>query len=242
MTSGWIKLHRKLLKWEWYDDHNTTRLFIHLLLKASHITKKWRNLIINPGEIKTSTNKLSKEIGLSIQQIRTSLEKLKSTSEITIKSTNKYTVISINSWINHQQDNKQSNKQITNGQQTSNKLTPYLKNIKNIKNNKNKVLLKSNKDKSNKHLIDILIDGFKKLTDFNPTDKKPRYEAWNLLRRIKKTYKETKREFTLKSYIIHTDSYFNWLASQSWIDHIQTMSVVRRKYDIFYQKGIKNAK
>ena len=25
---GWIKLHRKITTWEWWDDHNTTRLFV----------------------------------------------------------------------------------------------------------------------------------------------------------------------------------------------------------------------
>ena len=35
LESGFIKLHRKILKWEWYDEPNTMRLFIHLLLTAS---------------------------------------------------------------------------------------------------------------------------------------------------------------------------------------------------------------
>lgn len=134
---GWIKLHRDILQWEWYDDHNTKILFLHLLLKASHTSKKWRGITIQPGENRTSTNKLSKELGLSIQQIRTSLDHLKSTSEITIKTTNKNTVISINNWNCHQQDNKQNNKQTTNKQQTNNTLTSGLKNVKNVKNEKN---------------------------------------------------------------------------------------------------------
>ena len=33
----YIKLNRKILKWEWYSDPNTRALFIHCLLKA-----KWR--------------------------------------------------------------------------------------------------------------------------------------------------------------------------------------------------------
>ena len=28
MQQGWIKIHRQLTEWEWYDDLNTFRLFI----------------------------------------------------------------------------------------------------------------------------------------------------------------------------------------------------------------------
>jgi len=137
MNNGWIKLHRDMLQWEWYDDHNTKILFLHLLLKASHISKKWRGITIQPGELRTTRVDLVKETGLSEQQVRTSLDKLKSTHEITSKSTNKNTVISINNWNNHQQDNQQTTTRATNEQPTDNQPTSYLKNVKNVKNVKN---------------------------------------------------------------------------------------------------------
>ncbi len=31
MNDGFIKLHRKIIDWEWYDDINTKTLFIHIL-------------------------------------------------------------------------------------------------------------------------------------------------------------------------------------------------------------------
>ena len=33
---GYIQIHRKILEWEWFDDHNTFRLFMYLLLKATN--------------------------------------------------------------------------------------------------------------------------------------------------------------------------------------------------------------
>ena len=36
MKQGWIKLHRGFTDWEWYQDANATRLFLHLLLTANH--------------------------------------------------------------------------------------------------------------------------------------------------------------------------------------------------------------
>ena len=118
---SFIKVHRKMLKWEWYNDINTKVLFIHLLLIANWEDKKWQGLLIERGSVVTSIKNLSQQTKLSIQKVRTSLDKLKSTNEITIKTTNKYTVISINNYDLYQQNNKQNNKQVTNKQQTNNK-------------------------------------------------------------------------------------------------------------------------
>ena len=90
--SGWIKIHRNMLDWEWYLDSNIVRLFIHLLLKANWEDKKWCGILIKRGSFVTSHGSLSEETKLSIQQIRTCLSKLKLTDEILIKSTNKHTL------------------------------------------------------------------------------------------------------------------------------------------------------
>ena len=41
MGKGWIKLHRQFLEWEWYDEPNCTRVFLHCLLKANHKDKRY---------------------------------------------------------------------------------------------------------------------------------------------------------------------------------------------------------
>lgn len=92
---GWIKLHRRITEWEWYQDGNTVRLFIHLLLKANHKPKQWQGLTIEAGQVVTGRKQLAVELGLSEQQIRTSINRLKSTSNLTIKSTNKFSIITL---------------------------------------------------------------------------------------------------------------------------------------------------
>ncbi len=92
---GWIKLHRKMLDWEWYGDGNTFRLFVHLLLTANHKPQSWKGVVIGRGELATGRQSLSAQTGLSEQSVRTSLERLKSTNEITIKSTSKYSIVTI---------------------------------------------------------------------------------------------------------------------------------------------------
>lgn len=81
--SGWIKLHRQFTSWEWYDDNNTFKLFIHCLLRANHKDKKWRGIDIPRGSFYTSLDTLVSETKLSHRQIRTSFDKLKTTGEVT---------------------------------------------------------------------------------------------------------------------------------------------------------------
>jgi len=59
--SGFIKLHRKIIEWEWYDDINTKCLFLHLLLTCNFEDKKWRGIDIKRGQIVTGRNRLAEE-------------------------------------------------------------------------------------------------------------------------------------------------------------------------------------
>ncbi len=120
MNDWFIKLFRSLLEWEWYDDMNVKILFIHLLLKANFKTKKWRGIEIKKWELLTSNQSLAMETQLSLQQVRTCLKKLKSTWEITHKTTNNYTLIKLNNYERYNENNTPFNTQITDEQQTNN--------------------------------------------------------------------------------------------------------------------------
>jgi len=100
--NGWVKLHRSLLEWEWYDDINTKIVFIHLLLKASTKAKKYKGVEVPRGGIVVGRKALAQQVGLSEQQVRTTINKLKSTGEITTKATNDFTVITICNWATYQ--------------------------------------------------------------------------------------------------------------------------------------------
>ncbi len=93
--TGWVKLHRSFLNWEWYDDINTKILFIHILLKANFIDKNWRGVFIERGSFITSLTHLSNETGLTKKQIRTSLSKLIKTGEIGTEKGTAWTKITV---------------------------------------------------------------------------------------------------------------------------------------------------
>ena len=130
MQVGFIKLHRRLLEWEWYDDINCYRLFTHLLLTVNYEPRKWHGKTINSGQTVTSRESLALQTGLSEQQVRTALNKLKSTNEITTQSTNNYTVITITNWKIYQEDNQPSNQRATSQQPTDNQRITTPKEVK----------------------------------------------------------------------------------------------------------------
>jgi len=126
MSNGWIKIHRKLLDWEWYDEPNTLRLFLHLLLKANHKNKSYRGTVIKEGQVMTGYDKLAKELSLSTQKIRTAINKLKLTNEITSVSTSQGTIIQIVKYKEYQVVTSK----LTDEKQTDNKRITTNKNVK----------------------------------------------------------------------------------------------------------------
>ena len=154
MTGGWIKIHRSMLSWGWYDNINIKTVFLHLLLTANYETKQWHDKIINRGRRVCSLEGLAEEVGLSIQEIRTILGKLEKTGEIIMESKrgkNGYTVITLINYSKYQGDeegdfatniNMPPNQDVsgslpsgtTVNQQISNNLSTITKEVKEVKN------------------------------------------------------------------------------------------------------------
>lgn len=98
MESGFVKLYRSLLSWEWYDDINTKTVFLHLLLTVSIEDSKWHGITVKRGSRVSSFSTLSKEVKLSERQVRTAISHLESTGEVTRYKYPKFTVFSVNNF------------------------------------------------------------------------------------------------------------------------------------------------
>lgn len=131
--NGWVKLNRSMLDWEWYDDTNTKVVFLHLLLTANWEEKRYHGHVIKEGDTVVGLNALAEELGLSVRQVRTALEHLKMTGEITVKATNKFSIVTIENWAKYQVDDLPSDKQTTNERQTNDIQPTTPKEIKNIR-------------------------------------------------------------------------------------------------------------
>ena len=121
LQNGFIALHRSLLQWEWYDDINTKTLFIHLLLTANYESKVWHGIAIERGQRLCSVAVLSSELCLTSKAIRTALNHLKQTGEVAIKTTNKYTLLTLVNYSKYQDieiegTNKRASKTANKGQ------------------------------------------------------------------------------------------------------------------------------
>lgn len=95
MTRGWIKLHRDLLQWQWYDDSLMVHLYVHLLLNANFEERKWRGITIGRGQLATSTASLARELKTTERKIYTRLQILESEGMIVKQSYNRCTVITL---------------------------------------------------------------------------------------------------------------------------------------------------
>jgi len=104
--SGWLKLHRQLKDWEWYDDINTSRLFIHCLIRANFKDTKWKGQEVLKGSFITSLDTLKQETSLTISQLRTAFSKLESTGEIEMKSQARSRTVTVIKYDLYQGDSK----------------------------------------------------------------------------------------------------------------------------------------
>ena len=164
---GWIKIHRKLINWERYDEPNTFRLFIHLLILANRKKNNYRGEIINIGCIMTGQDLLSKELKLSRQKIRTALNNLKSTNEITINTTTKGSIIQLVKYKDYQIITNGSTVDSTIDQPKLNQSLTTNKKYKKLDNEKKKIISewflyrkKIRKSINNENTIDKLLDKF----------------------------------------------------------------------------------
>ena len=135
--STFIKLDRNILEWRWFKDNNTYKLFTYFLIKANVTDQPWQDIIIKRGQFVTSFANMSKETGMTIKEVRTSLEKLKRTQEAAQSSTPQYTVVTVLNYNKYQSGAQLgANKGHTKGKQRANEGQQY-KNDKNVKNEKN---------------------------------------------------------------------------------------------------------
>ena len=140
MDEGYIKLFRSMKSWQWYHDSNTKVVFLHLLLSANWEDSYYGEYFIPKGSLVTGYPKLSSQLGISIRNVRTAIKHLKKTGEVTVKVTNKFSIITIENWDKFQvyerssdsQSDNQSGSQVTVNRQSSDNIKEY-KEIKNIR-------------------------------------------------------------------------------------------------------------
>lgn len=120
---GWIKLYRASIGKGWLSNHRLWTFWCYCLLKASH--KETTVLIGNqqvrllPGQFVFGRKKAAKDLRMSERQTRTCIDSLKTLENVSVKTTNKYSLVTIINWgiyqggengNDHQNDQQPANK------------------------------------------------------------------------------------------------------------------------------------
>ena len=95
---GFVKISDDLQNWAWYGDNNTLLVYIRLLVGAVWHETEFQNVTLHRGQIATTLPKIAKENGITERQARTVLERLKSTGKVSVRTTSKFSIITLNNY------------------------------------------------------------------------------------------------------------------------------------------------
>ena len=147
---GWVKLYRKLLGSNIFQNEKLLKVWVWCLLKASYQDGDqlvgMQKVELKSGQFIFGRKKASEELNMSESLVYRYMQFLKDEGNLDITANNKFSVVTIAKWEDYQfqdekMNSKMNNKWTTNEQQMNTN--------KNIKNNKNIYYYFINKYKSN---------------------------------------------------------------------------------------------
>lgn len=103
----YIKICTSLIReWHWFSNPNVFNLYIHCRLLLNHNATNWKGIEIPANSFITSYENLALKTGMSISKVRTALKNLSETCDITCKSTNRNTLITVLNFFDKPQSKK----------------------------------------------------------------------------------------------------------------------------------------
>lgn len=132
MSSGWIKLYRKVLDSRVFANEGLFKVWIYCLCRANHETnyvsvktgQGETEIKVNGGEFIFGRNSCANDLNMNPSTLYKRMKKLEGMENIKIQSNSQYSVVSICNWDTYQHiENKKeqpSNSQVTGKEQPSN--------------------------------------------------------------------------------------------------------------------------
>jgi hypothetical protein len=106
MNKGWVILHRKIFTSNDFYNELDRSVFIYLLCQASYeptsVVYRMKRISLHRGELLITHGDLAKRFGLSIQNIRTIIKRLKLTGSLTVTLTRGLMRIRVVKYIQYQ--------------------------------------------------------------------------------------------------------------------------------------------
>ena len=120
-NSGYIPLWRDGWEdWDWYYDDITKKVYDYCYRRASYKDRNYQGVILKKGSFVTSRSQLARELKISEQNVRTAIKRLKSTNDLTIKTSRKGTIITVENYDWLTSINQLANHKVTSSQPTAN--------------------------------------------------------------------------------------------------------------------------
>lgn len=227
---GWISLHRKLLVSDIFQNEKLLKVFIYCVLKASHSEHPQKigrqTILLKPGQFIYGRKKAAMELSMNESTVRDYMDILKKDETITMKSTNKFSVVTIVNWEFYQDkeketDNKSDSKKTPEGQQ------------KDTNNNGN------NDNNDNKHRKPVYDDDslyFKMASYFyklilrnNPEHREPNYQTWaDDFRKLVELDNKNKDQVRMVMEWVQSDDFE--------MANVLSPAKLRKRYDDLYMK------
>src|SRR5699024_3037981 len=115
MTQGWIKLHRKMMYSNVFQNEKLLKVFIYCIMKATHVDRKQlvgkRFVELKKGQFIFGRKKASVELNMKESTVRDYIDLLKEDEMIKVNYTNKYSLITVVNWELYQHEENENVKQ-----------------------------------------------------------------------------------------------------------------------------------
>ena len=100
--NGWIKMHRKLVNWEWWDSPMMVKAWLYICMSAFPSDFKWNGVTIPKGSFFTTKAILMRDLNCSDKFVRSLLRRLKDNGQIEYKGTKRGTIITVLNYDSYQ--------------------------------------------------------------------------------------------------------------------------------------------
>ena len=220
---GWLKLYRSILDSAVFQDAEVLKVWIWLLCNVAfeqHDTICYGKVIhLKPGQIATGRKKIAQCTDLNENKVYRALTALKSLGNIEIKSTNKYSIITVVNWDKYQDENgkraaseQQTNSKTTTEEQHGDSKRTQHKNEKNGKKEKNIYICS---------FFQSVWDEYPKKLGKNKVTKAAMEQLEEagedaVMDAVRRYVEKIKRDGTDEKYIMHGSTFFNG----AWRDYV----------------------
>ncbi len=244
MERGYIRLYRKIFDSGILQNPEILQFWLWLLLKASH--KKHVVLVgtipvtLQPGQLIFGRKTAASELKTTERKIRTRLGVLKKLKNVTIETTNRFSVVTIENWEAYQQSASKTTNRATNQRPANDQPAATNKNGK--KGKKTSSLSEFKKRNPDAHIFssDFSKWGtaddeklaeyiYQKLKQKYPKTKKPKMGEWaNHIRLMRTQDKHTHKEIQDVFLWAHTDDF--------WTVNILSPAKLRKQFGQLHTK------